>query len=76
MVTLGKIKEIKDLREAWPNEALDFTPWLAKNISILGEAVGIDISVQERIPLLLLFKSGINLLTRFGKTNPINFDKI
>ena len=36
MVTLGKIKEIKDLREAWPNEALDFTPWLAKNISILG----------------------------------------
>ena len=25
--------------------------------------------------LLLLFKSGINLLTRFGKTNPINFDK-
>ena len=48
MVTLGKIKEIKDLREAWPNEALDFTPWLAKNISILGEAVGIDISVQER----------------------------
>ena len=116
MVTLGKIKEIKDLREAWPNEALDFTPWLAKNISILGEAVGIDISVQERespvgnfsadifatdsdngrkiiienqledtdhdhlgklitYALLLLFKSGINLLTRFGKTNPINFDK-
>ena len=26
--------------------------------------------------MLLLFKSGINLLTRFGKTNPINFDKI
>ena len=26
--------------------------------------------------VLLLFKSGINLLTRFGKTNPINFDKI
>ena len=25
--------------------------------------------------MLLLFKSGINLLTRFGKTNPINFDK-
>ena len=25
--------------------------------------------------VLLLFKSGINLLTRFGKTNPINFDK-
>lgn len=28
------------------------------------------------VDMLLLFKSGINLLTRFGKTNPINFDKI
>ena len=27
------------------------------------------------VDMLLLFKSGINLLTRFGKTNPINFDK-
>ena len=31
---------------------------------------------QAEIYMLLLFKSGINLLTRFGKTNPINFDKI
>ena len=30
---------------------------------------------QDKAQLLLLFKSGINLLTRFGKTNPINFDK-
>ena len=31
---------------------------------------------DDFLKLLLLFKSDINLLTRFGKTNPINFDKI
>ena len=30
---------------------------------------------EQNAMVLLLFKSGINLLTRFGKTNPINFDK-
>ena len=44
MINLGTLKEIKDLREVWPHEARDFTPWLAKNISILGDEVGIDIS--------------------------------
>ncbi len=33
---LAKIERV-DLREAWPNEARDFTPWLAKNIAKLGD---------------------------------------
>lgn len=28
MKALGKLEEIKDLRDIWPHEALDFTPWL------------------------------------------------
>ncbi len=49
MVNLGQLKEIKDLREVWPHEALDFTPWLAEeeNISLLGDAVGLEITVDE-----------------------------
>ena len=47
MIKLGKLKEIKDLREAWPHEAHDFTPWLAENIDILGETLGVDISIEE-----------------------------
>ena len=36
-----------DLREVWPSEATNFTPWLAENIEMLGEALGIDLEVQS-----------------------------
>ena len=46
----GKLEEITDLRDYWKNEATDFTPWLVKeeNISLLSEAIGLDITVEER----------------------------
>ncbi len=46
MIELGKLKVINDLRSAWPNEARDFTPWLANNIDVLGDEIGIDISIE------------------------------
>lgn len=49
MANLSKLEEIKDLREVWPHEALDFTPWLSQdnNIAILADAIGLDITVDE-----------------------------
>lgn len=49
MIKLSRLEEIKDLRTVWPHEAFDFTPWLSQddNISLLGDALGIDISVDE-----------------------------
>ena len=49
MKALGKLLEIKDLREVWPHQALDFTPWLAEdnNLALLADAVGLDITVDE-----------------------------
>ncbi|MEE1060731.1 MAG: DUF4268 domain-containing protein [Ruminococcus sp.] len=46
---LSKLKEIKNLREVWLHEALDFTPWLAEedNLSLLADAVGLDITLDE-----------------------------
>lgn len=43
---LGTIQKV-DLREAWRNEANDFTPWLAENIDELGEALGIELEVRR-----------------------------
>lgn len=44
---LGRIGEIKNLREIWANEASDFTKWLAEeeNLNLLSEAVGVDLEL-------------------------------
>ncbi|MBQ7499087.1 MAG: DUF4268 domain-containing protein [Selenomonas sp.] len=49
MLSLGTLCEVPDLRSVWPNEALDFTPWLVRddNISLLSAAVDMDIVVEE-----------------------------
>ena len=42
---LGKLIYIEDLRTIWKHEEKEFTPWLAKNISLLGEVLGLDLEV-------------------------------
>ncbi|WP_127938611.1 hypothetical protein [Nonomuraea polychroma] len=36
------------LRTIWPNEAKDFTPWLADNLDVLGQAVGLALELRHR----------------------------
>ena len=43
---LARIQRVS-LREGWPNEAHDFTPWLGRNIGELGAALGVDLELQE-----------------------------
>jgi hypothetical protein len=40
---LGRLERLTDLRSIWPDEARDFTPWLAKpeNLAILSEHLGL-----------------------------------
>ncbi len=47
--SLGRLERV-DLREAWSGEATDFTPWLAlpDNITLLGEAIGIELEVEAQ----------------------------
>ena len=47
MTELSKIEKV-DLREIWPHEAQDFTPWLAENINELSEELGMDLELQEQ----------------------------
>lgn len=39
---VGNIKEVS-VRRVWPNEAHDFTPWLAQNLGRLGQALHLDL---------------------------------
>lgn len=46
---IGKIKKLgeAEIRRLWPNEARDFSPWLANNISILNDILNIRIEIEE-----------------------------
>ena len=37
-----------DLREKWPSEPFDFTPWLAENLEHLGRAVGLSLEPVQQ----------------------------
>ncbi len=47
MSKLGRLRRV-DPRTVWRHEAHDFTPWLAENIGLLGEAIGLELELVER----------------------------
>ena len=48
---LGSVETV-DVRNVWPHEAHDFTPWLAKNLNLLGEALDMKLElVQPEAPV-------------------------
>lgn len=44
---LGNMQRVRP-REIWPDEARDFTPWLANNIELLGDALGMNLECRKR----------------------------
>lgn len=42
---LGMLQEI-DLREAWDHEAHSFTPWLAQNLDVLAQVIGMPLEFE------------------------------
>lgn len=46
MPNIGTLKTLT-LREVFPHEERDFTPWLAANIHLLSEALGIEVEVDS-----------------------------
>lgn len=46
MDKIGTLTEV-DIRTVWEDEAKDFTPWLAENADLLGEALGVSLEHVE-----------------------------
>ena len=46
-MSVGRLTSVS-LRKLWPNEAYDFTTWLGKNLDLVGEALGMDLSLLEQ----------------------------
>jgi hypothetical protein len=47
MTGFGNIRRVA-IRDVWPSESQDFTPWLAENLEKLGEVLGLDLEMIER----------------------------
>ena len=65
---LGKIEEV-DLRRIWPNEARDFTPWLANpdNLAQLSDVIGLTLVDPDTEVSVGAYSSDIHC-----KTSPDN----
>lgn len=60
---LGTVEYVP-LREVWKNEASSFTPWLLENEEVLGDLLGIEISLtrnEEKVGDFSLDFLGANL---------------
>jgi hypothetical protein len=68
---LGKVDLIEDLRTIWPDEARDFTPWLATEdgLELLGQAIHAKLELVEKEAEVGPFSA--DLLARLvGKSEP------
>ena len=71
MPDLGKLERV-NLRDVWPNENQDFTPWLAKeeNLQILGETIRIDLELVAQEKNVGRFRADIVCKDKHSHANP------
>ncbi len=46
MVDFGSLERV-NLRDAWAREASQFTPWVARNLELLGNAVNLSLELEQ-----------------------------
>lgn len=66
VASVGRLSAVP-LREVWPGEASDFTPWLRANADVLADALGIDLEftgTEERVGPFIVDVIGRDLTNR------------
>lgn len=49
---LGRLRRVASARDVWTSEAGDFTPWLAENLDILADELGMSLTlVATEVPV-------------------------
>lgn len=43
---LGRLRRVANARDVWTSEAGDFTPWLADNLDVLADELGMSLTLQ------------------------------
>jgi RecB family endonuclease NucS len=65
---LGRLQRVEDVRAVWSHEASDFTPWLAANIDVLSDAIGLPLTVVGQEVRIGEFRLDIHATDPDGKT--------
>lgn len=84
-INLGEIERV-GVKEVWPDEARDFTPWLADNLEMLGDALGVELKLVRTeakvggFSLDILAQdddgSDVAIENQFGKTDHPHLGKL
>ena len=86
MPEFGNLASV-EVSKMWPNEARDFTPWLASNLARLGAVLGMDLELTTReaevgdfsLDLLardLSTNRPVSIENQFGATNHDHLGKL
>jgi RecB family endonuclease NucS len=83
--TVGRLERVP-LREVWPHEERDFTPWLEANIDVLNDVIDVPIASVDReqaagtfsVDLVGVDESGRRVVVenQFGKCNHDHLGKL
>ncbi len=64
----GKIENV-DVKQVWPSEPYDFTPWLAANLDLLGEVLHLDLKeIQQEAQVGAFF---VDILAEDAKSGAL-----